>query len=124
MGLKVLIVDDSSVMRKMVARGLRQAELAVDETYEAGNGVEALKLLKEQPVDLIMLDWNMPVMNGLTFIQVARQARFTTPIVMLTTEGGEEQIAQAMAAGASGYLTKPFTPEKLKSRIDIVLDAA
>jgi two-component system chemotaxis response regulator CheY len=63
-------------------------------------------------------------MNGLTFIQVARQARFTTPIVMLTTEGGEEQIAQAMAAGASGYLTKPFTPEKLKSKIEIVLGAA
>jgi two-component system chemotaxis response regulator CheY len=124
MGLKVLIVDDSSVMRKMVARGLRQAELPIDETFEAGNGVEALKFLKEQSVDLIMLDWNMPVMNGLDFIKVARQAKLATPIVMLTTEGGEEQIAQAMSAGATGYLTKPFTPEKLKSKLSIVLDAA
>lgn len=122
--MKVLIVDDSSVMRKMVSRGLRQAGLKVDETFEAGNGAEALKLLKEQTVDLIMLDWNMPVMNGLDFIKVARQAKLKTPIVMLTTEGGDEQIAQAMAAGASGYLTKPFTPEKLKSKLDIVLDQA
>lgn len=122
--MKVLIVDDSSVMRKMVSRGLRQAGLKVDETFEAGNGAEALKFLKEQSVDLIMLDWNMPVMNGLDFIKVARQAKLKTPIVMLTTEGGEEQIAQAMAAGATGYLTKPFTPEKLKSKLDIVLDQA
>jgi len=122
--MKVLIVDDSSVMRKMVSRGLRQAGLKVDETLEAGNGVEALKILKEQKVDLIMLDWNMPVMNGLDFIKVARQAKLKTPIVMLTTEGGDEQIAQAMAAGATGYLTKPFTPEKLKSKLDIVLDQA
>ncbi|QDU83335.1 hypothetical protein Pla163_04340 [Planctomycetes bacterium Pla163] len=122
--MKVLIVDDSAVMRKMVTRGLRQAGYAFQEVLEAGNGSEAIKVLNEHKVDLIMLDWNMPVMNGLEFIKVARQAKLKTPIVMLTTEGGDEQIAEAMAAGASGYLTKPFTAEKLKSRIDIVLDVA
>jgi two-component system, chemotaxis family, chemotaxis protein CheY len=122
--MKVLIVDDSAVMRKMVTRGLRQAGYVFKEVLEAGNGSEAIKVLNEHKVDLIMLDWNMPVMNGLEFIKVARQAKLKTPIVMLTTEGGDEQIAEAMAAGASGYLTKPFTAEKLKSRIDIVLDVA
>lgn len=122
--MKVLIVDDSSVMRKMVSRGLRQAGFKVEETFEAGNGAEALRLLQGTKVDLIMLDWNMPVMNGLDFIRVARKAKLATPIVMLTTEGGDEQFAQAMSAGATAYLTKPFTPERLRAKLDVVLDSA
>ena len=121
MGLKVLIIDDSNMMRSMIKRSLRQAGLSVDETDEAGNGAEGLAALKGKPFDLILCDWNMPEMNGLEFIKAARQS-FKTPIVMLTTESSNDKVLQAMEAGADGYITKPFTPDKLSTKLGIILD--
>ncbi len=120
MSLRVLLIDDSAVMRKMVARSLRQSGLEVDSTAEAGNGAEGLAVLASNALDLVICDWNMPVMDGLQFVTRARETH-TTPILMLTTEGGEERVAQALGAGADGYLTKPFTPEQLGLKVRLVL---
>jgi two-component system chemotaxis response regulator CheY len=120
MALKVLLVDDSAVMRKMITRTLRQAGIDLGEVLEASNGVEALEVLTGHVVDLILCDWNMPEMDGLTFLKEARK-QYQTPVVMLTTESSQEKISEAMAAGANAYISKPFTPEKIGTSLSQVL---
>jgi len=116
---RVLIVDDSSVMRKIVGRSLRQAGLDVVQVLEASNGSEALSLARENPLDLILSDINMPLMDGLEFVKQLRGIESTqqTPVVMITTEAGEAHVVQALSLGASGYIRKPFTPEQIKERV-------
>lgn len=118
--MRVLIVDDSSVMRKLITRALRQAGTSVSEVLEAGDGVEGLSVLADNNVDLILSDWNMPNMDGLTFVKELRKT-IDTPVLIITTEGGEAKVAEAMANGASGHIKKPFTPDKLKDAIDRLL---
>lgn len=117
--VRVLIVDDSSVMRKIVERSLRQAGIQVAEVLEAGNGAEALGVLNNGKVDLILCDINMPVMDGLEFIQQLGgvQNAKGVPVVMITTEGSETHVVQALSAGARGYIRKPFTPDQVKGQI-------
>ena len=119
--MRILIVDDSSVMRKIVTRGLRQAGFSVDDVVEAANGQEALdKLQTTSDVDLILSDWNMPVMDGLTFVKNVRgsgEVFKDTPIIMVTTEGGEGKVKSAMDAGANGHIKKPFTPDMLQANL-------
>lgn len=122
MGLNVLLVDDSSVMRKLVSRSLRQSGVDISGTAEAGDGAQGLEALGAQPIDVVLCDWNMPVMDGLEFVTEARKA-YTMPIVMLTTESAGDKVAAAMAAGADAYITKPFTPERLRECIDGVFAA-
>jgi two-component system chemotaxis response regulator CheY len=123
--IRTLIIDDSSVMRKIVERCLRQAGLELGPVHEAGNGAEALAVLNQNKVDLILSDINMPVMDGLEFIK-ALQAAGTNeaPVVMITTEGGEAHVAQALSLGARGYIRKPFTPDQVKEHVIPVLGAA
>ena len=114
MSLKVLLVDDSAVMRKVIARSLRQAGLDVGEIIEAGDGLEALAALEaHRDTDLVLSDWNMPNMNGVDFVAQARVKGFEVPIIMVTTESGDDRISQATEAGANGFLHKPFTPDRL-----------
>ena len=119
--MRVLIVDDSSVMRKLVARGLRQAGFGVDDVLEAGNGQEALdKLRVTSGIDVVLCDWNMPVMDGLTFVKSVRASIpeiKDLPIIMVTTEGGESKVNAALAAGANGHIKKPFTPDTLRENL-------
>ena len=117
--LRALIVDDSSVMRKIIERSLRQAGLGIAAVLEAGNGADALTLLAENRVDLILCDINMPVMNGLEFVRQLSgiENAHGIPIVMITTEGSESQVVQALAAGARGYIRKPFTAEQVKEHV-------
>ncbi|HWA82616.1 MAG TPA: response regulator [Fimbriimonadaceae bacterium] len=119
----VLVVDDSASMRQMVAFTLKSAGLAV---IESANGQEALsKLTAPLRVDLIITDLNMPVMDGLTFIRQARgkpNLRFT-PILMLTTESQESRKMEGKAAGATGWIVKPFQPEQLLKVIQKVMPA-
>ena len=117
--LRVLIVDDSSVMRKIVDRSLRQAGLELKEVYEASNGVEALARMQQTKVDLILSDINMPAMDGLELVrqlQAVENAK-GVPIVMITTEAGETHVVQALSNGARGYIRKPFSPDQIKERI-------
>jgi two-component system, chemotaxis family, chemotaxis protein CheY len=117
--IRTLIVDDSSVMRKIVERALRQAGLNLEVVYEAGSGAEGLEVLKAQKVDLILSDINMPVMDGLEFVRQIRAQNLApgVPVVMITTESSEEHVKQAIQAGARGYIRKPFTAEQVKERI-------
>jgi len=116
--LRTLIVDDSSVMRKIVERSLRQAGLDLVEVHEAGNGAEALTVLGQHQVDLIFSDINMPVMDGLEFVrQVQSTKASTAPVVMITTEGSESNVMQALSLGAKGYIRKPFTADQVKEHI-------
>jgi two-component system, chemotaxis family, chemotaxis protein CheY len=97
--VRALIVDDSSVMRKIVEQSLRQAGIDLSQVLEAGNGAEALGVLKENRVDLILCDINMPVMDGLEFLQqlpTVENAK-AAPVVMITTEGSEAHVVQAMS---------------------------
>lgn len=117
--IKALIVDDSSVMRKIVERSLRQAGVDLSQVLEAGNGADALTLLKEQSVDLILSDINMPVMNGLEFVKQLQEQNIAAnvPVVMITTEGSEANVMQALSCGARGYIRKPFTPEEVRDHV-------
>jgi two-component system chemotaxis response regulator CheY len=118
-GLRTLIVDDSAVMRKIVQRALRQAGLAIGEVLEAGNGFEALDILRQQTVDLVLSDMNMPVMDGLEFMRQigsVEKAR-GVPVLMITTEGSESHVMEAISCGAAGYIRKPFTPDQMKQHV-------
>ena len=117
--IRVLIIDDSSVMRKIVERSLRQADIKLGDVVEASNGMEALAALNEKKVDLILCDINMPVMDGLEFVKsLPRIANAKgVPVVMITTEGSEGHVVQALSAGARGYIRKPFTPDQVKEHI-------
>ncbi len=121
--IRALIIDDSSVMRKIVERSLRQAGIELTQVFEAGNGAEALGVLKENQVDLILCDINMPVMDGLEFIkQLPGVANAKdVPVVMITTEGSETHVVQALSCGARGYIRKPFTPEQGREQVMPVL---
>lgn len=124
--MRVLIVDDSSVMRKIVERALRQAGLDPLVVLEAGSGVEGLEALKTNTVQLILSDINMPSMDGLEFLRQMRAQKLAdgVPVVMITTESSEEHVKQAILAGAQGYIRKPFTAEQVKERVLPLLSAA
>jgi two-component system chemotaxis response regulator CheY len=113
----ILIVDDSSTMRKIITRSLRQAGFAVDDVFEAGDGIEGLNALAANKVDLILSDINMPNMDGIEFVKAVRSRGCQVPIVMITTEGGEDIIHEAFSSGASGSIRKPFTPEQLEEKL-------
>ena len=117
--VRALIVDDSSVMRKIVERSLRQAGLDVLVVREAGSGVEGLEVLRAERVDLILTDINMPLMDGLEFVRQIKAQNLApgVPVVMITTESSEEHVKQAIQAGARGYIRKPFTAEQVKERV-------
>jgi two-component system chemotaxis response regulator CheY len=125
-GMTVLIVDDSSVMRKIVERALRQAGLDLTRVIEAGSGREGLTALGKERVNLIVSDINMPVMDGLEFLRQIRSQSLAqgVPVVMITTESGEEHVREALAAGARGYIRKPFTPDQVRERVLPLLGSA
>ncbi len=116
MSRNVLIVDDSAVMRKIVMRALRQANVQVDQIYEAGDGAEALDVLAENSVDLVLSDVNMPNVDGFEFVRRARSQTppLDVPIVMVTTEGSEDRVKEALSAGVQGYVVKPFTADDIR----------
>ena len=121
----VLIVDDSSVMRKIVQRSLRLAGLDIETVLEADNGEQALTIVQQNTVDLIFSDINMPKMDGLEFVRQLQslEAAKGIPIVMITTEGSQSRVVEALSLGARGYIRKPFTPDQMKERIAPLLEA-
>ena len=110
-------------MRKIVERSLRQAGLGISEVIEAANGAEALAAVQNHKLDLILCDINMPVMDGLEFVKQlsAVESAKGVPVVMITTEGSEGHVVQALSAGARGYIRKPFTPDQVKEHVLPVL---
>lgn len=119
MPICALIIDDSSVMRKIVERSLRQAGIELSEVMEAGSGVEALAALQSKKPDLILSDINMPAMNGLEFVKKLQDFdnMKDVPVVMITTEASESHVVEALSYGAKGYIRKPFTPDQVKEHV-------
>ncbi|MBD3346540.1 MAG: response regulator [Chitinivibrionales bacterium] len=118
--MKLLLVDDSTVMRRMMKNQLGQ--LGVTDTVEASNGQEALEVLaSNMPVDIILLDWNMPVMDGMTFLKTVRADNTykDVKIVMCTSESEKSKVIVAMKEGVNNYIVKPFTPEALQEKLGL-----
>ncbi|MGH7869009.1 MAG: response regulator [Candidatus Dormibacteraceae bacterium] len=123
--LVVLIVDDSSVMRMIVERSLRQTGIEVEKVIEAGNGMDALNIMQRNAVDLVFSDINMPKMDGIEFLRqlhAADPAR-QVPILMVTTEGSEAKVLEALSLGAKGYIRKPFTPDQVREQVALALQS-
>jgi two-component system chemotaxis response regulator CheY len=122
----VLVVDDSAAIRKILQRVLRQTGMAIGAIHEAGDGQEALAVLEHHPVRLVLSDINMPKMDGLqllAFLKGSPQWR-TVPVVMITTEGGEAKVSEAVKLGAAGYVRKPFTADQIKEKLTGILEPA
>ena len=119
MPLDVLIVDDSAAIRKILQRVLRQADIPVRQFLEAGDGAEALELMRSQSVGLVLSDINMPNMDGLELLGriKANEAWKDIPVVMVTTEGSQAKVMEAVQLGAAGYVRKPFTAEQIKEKL-------
>ena len=119
MPIDVLIVDDSAAIRKILQRVLRQAEMSIGEVFEAGDGVEALVSLKAHKVGLVLSDINMPNMDGLQLLSQVRATPEwkTLPVLMITTEGSQNKVLEAVNLGASGYVRKPFTADQIKEKL-------
>ena len=119
--MRFLVVDDSGMMRRIVIKALN--ELGYTDCKEAGNGKEALDALAETGIDMVLTDWNMPVMNGIEFVTALRANAATSkvPVLMVTTNVGPDDMAAARAAGINDFVSKPFTAAVLKDKIETVL---
>lgn len=117
--MKILLIDDSRTMRNIQKAVLTQ--IGTHEIQEACDGQDGLSKLAAFNPELILVDWNMPNMDGLTFIKTFRQTNKTTPVIMVTAEAEKSRVIEAIKAGVNNYVVKPFTPDLLKQRIDETL---
>jgi two-component system chemotaxis response regulator CheY len=122
--MKILVVDDSRVMRQIVIRTLRQSGHAGHDIVEAENGREGLEAVQREAPDLVLSDWNMPEMSGIDFLTTLRASGGTVPFGFVTSEGSAAMRAQAEAAGAAFLIAKPFTPEVFDEALGAVLGAS
>lgn len=122
----ILVVDDSAAIRKILQRVLRQTGMAIRTIYEAGDGQEALAVLKTQKPSLVLTDINMPNMDGLQLLAAIKAVPEwrSLPVVMITTEGGETKVSEAVRLGAAGYVRKPFTADQIKEKLAGILELA
>lgn len=111
--MKVLVVDDTGAQRFIIKKIFLDAGIPGSEIAEADNGQKALDKVIESSFELIIVDWNMPVMDGLEFLQEMRKKGITTPVIMVTSENEKSKVDEATKAGANHFLTKPFTGVKL-----------
>jgi len=120
----VLVVDDSAAIRKILQRVLRQTGMDIGTIHEAGDGQEALELLKLHKPALILSDINMPKMDGLQLLAAVKGSDSwrEIPVVMITTEGGEAKVGEAVKLGAAGYVRKPFTADQIKEKLAGILE--
>ncbi|HRS75380.1 MAG TPA: response regulator, partial [Anaerolineaceae bacterium] len=114
-----LIVDDSAAIRKILQRVLKQAEVPIGNIYEAGDGLQALEVLQQNTVNLVLSDINMPNMDGLQLLaQIKSHAQWKSiPVIMITTEGNQARVMEAVGLGAAGYVRKPFTADQIKEKL-------
>ena len=126
MAYRVMIVDDSRSMRAFVRRVMDLSGFEVESCLNAANGAEALALLTQQRVDIILTDINMPEMNGEDFVRQMEQqdALRSIPVVVISTDGTENRIRRLLDLGAKGYVVKPFSPEALRAELERVLEVA
>ena len=121
--MRILIVDDSSTMRRIIGNVVMRLGVTKDNFEEAEDGVEAWKLLESSQFDVILTDWNMPNMNGLELVKKIRGGgnHQKTPVIMITTEGGKGEVITALKAGVNNYIVKPFGADVLKEKLSGVI---
>ena len=117
--MRILLIDDSKTMRNIQKSVLKQ--LGYTDLEEACDGQDALDKIEAFNPDLCLVDWNMPVMDGLTFVKAFRENNKTTPLIMVTTEAEKSRVIEAIKAGVNNYVVKPFTPDLLSERISETL---
>ena len=125
MSYRILLIDDSSIVRKMLLKTLQLSGIEVSGVFEAGNGQEGLDILDREWVDLIFLDINMPVMNGMEFMRELRQNDTikSTPVVVVSTEGSKERRDELEHLDIKAFIRKPVTPEVLGRTVSNILGA-
>lgn len=119
--MKILVADDSKVMRQIVIRTLRQAGYSDHDLVEAVDGQDALDQVGSEKPDLVLSDWNMPRMTGIELLQALRGQGQTMPFGFVTSEGSPDMRQKAESAGATFLISKPFTPEGFKEHLDPIL---
>ena len=119
--INILVVDDSSTMRRIIINTLHK--IGYDNILEAENGIDALTKLKEKTINLILTDWNMPEMDGLTFAKTVRGSDTfkNIPMVMVTTEAAKTEVVEALKQGVNDYIVKPFSAEALKEKVERII---
>ncbi|RMH27405.1 MAG: response regulator [Planctomycetota bacterium] len=120
--MRIMLIDDSKTMRNIQKSVLKQ--LGYSEIEEACDGQDALSKVAAFQPDLCLVDWNMPNMDGLSFVKAFRQQNKTTPLIMVTTEAEKSRVIEAIKAGVNNYVVKPFTPDLLSERITETLAKA
>ena len=120
--MKILLVDDSRTIRSIQKNTL--ATMGHTDVLEAADGVEALSVLGAQRPDLVLVDWNMPKMDGITLVRRIREHDKTLPLIMVTTEAEKARVMEALKAGVSNYVVKPVTAETLSEKIDQTMSKA
>ncbi len=118
--MKIMLVDDSRTMRNIQKTVL--AQIGHTDLIEASDGLDAMSKLQASAPDLILLDWNMPNMDGLTFLKKLRETNKAVRVIMVTTEAEKARVIEAIKAGVNNYVIKPFTPEQLNQRINETLE--
>lgn len=126
MTLNILIVDDSRTVRTVIAKTLDLAEIPVGELYQAENGEEALAVLADNWIDLVLADINMPVMNGIEMVERMREDGLlkTIPVITVSTEGSATRIEELKRKGVRAHIRKPFTPETIREIVNDVLEVS
>jgi len=124
MAFNILVVDDSQMVRAVIAKTLQLAEVPVKELFQAANGKEALDILGNNWIDLVFADINMPVMTGVEMIETMHEDGLlqTVPVIIVSSDGSSTRMDQLKAKGVTAYIRKPFTPELLRSVVDDILE--
>lgn len=123
MAYNVLVVDDSLPMRAVIKKTLKASGFDVGRFFDAGNGKEALAVLKQEWLDLVLTDYNMPDMNGMELISSMKgdEVLKTIPVVVITTEGSQQRVKEFLDKGAADYIKKPFTPEEIRNKLTRIM---
>ncbi len=126
MPVRVLIVDDSRTIRLIIRRCIEQTELDIEDILEAGNGQDALTVMADQDVHVVLTDINMPKMDGIRLLaeMKANERWRTVPVLMITTEAGTKAVLEAAKRGAAGYIRKPFTPAQIYEQLAPLIQGA
>lgn len=126
MAYNVLIADDSQIMRSIIKKTVKASGFRVSEFFYASNGKEALRILKGERLDLVLTDYNMPEMNGLELIdEIKKDDNLKNiPVVMISTEGSHQRVDRFMKNGAAEYIRKPFSPEEIRCKLNIIMGEA
>lgn len=123
MAYNILIVDDSIPMRAVLKKTLKASGFNVGRIFEAANGKEALQILKQEWMDLVLSDYNMPEMNGIEMLEEMKKDEVfrTLPVVIVSTEGSRERVDWFLKMGVAEYIRKPFTPEEIRSKLNGIM---